>query len=101
MAVYAADRAKALEFTTPKDPSDVIAYAMNFSADIAAGDSIASSTVTAATGLTVDSSAESAGVVSGVMSGGTAGISYDVLYQAVTTNGLTMNYTGIVKVANR
>ena len=88
-------------FTTPKDPSDVVTYAVDFNADIASGDSVSSSTVTAATGLTVDSSAAAAGVVSGVISGGTAGNSYDVLYQVVTANGLTLNYTGIVKVANR
>ena len=101
MATYAADQAKAERFVTPKDPSDVVPYSVDFSADIASGDSVSSQTVTPETGLTLDASSESAGVITGVFSGGTAGKNYDVTWQVVTTNGYTLNYSTIIRVANR
>ena len=101
MGTYAADQASAERFTTPKDPSDVVPYSLDINADILSGDSVSSHTVTAETGLTVDSSSESAGVITGVFSGGTAGKNYDVTWQVVTTNGYTLNYSTIIRVANR
>ena len=101
MATYLPDRSKPLVFTTPKDPSDVVAYGVNVSAEIAAGDSYSSHTVTVESGLTKDSDAHATGVISAVVSGGTAGTSYEVAYRLITTNGVDVTYTGLVKVANR
>ena len=103
MATYPRDATKAarLEFITPKDPSDVVSYVMNFSADIASSDTVSSITVTPEAGITVDSSAQASGVVSAVLSGGTAGRRYDILYEVTTAAGVTLNATGVVRVANR
>jgi hypothetical protein len=69
-----------------KDPDAVLDYEWDWSAWLGA-DTIASHTVTADSGLTVDSSAKTATAVTVWLSGGTVGASYNVTCHIVTAAG--------------
>lgn len=70
---------------------------------LAAGETISSHTVTADTGLTVDSSGltDSNTSITAWLSGGTAGTDYDVVFQFTTSDSRTDEKTMRVKVRNR
>ena len=69
-----------------KDPAAVLDYEFDWSAWLGA-DTIATHTVTAAAGLTVDSTEATTTTVTAWLSGGTDGASYAVTCHIVTTAG--------------
>ena len=71
-----------------KDPNAVLDYQWSWADWLAAGEAIASHTVVAETGITVDSSVADSNAVTVWLSGGTAGESYEVTVR-VTTNNVT------------
>ena len=97
-----------------KDPAAVLDYVFDWapltndrlrarSDWLEAGETIASHTITADSGLTVDSSGETdaATSVTAWLSGGTAGRDYKVVCQIVTSEDRTDERTLTVKVRNR
>jgi hypothetical protein len=84
-----------------KDPSAVLDYVFDWNEWLATGETITDHTITADTGITVDSSSEYAGKVTVWLSGGTAGINYKVACLITTTEGRTDERTIWIKVTNR
>ena len=84
-----------------KDPSAVLDYAFDWSGWLAAAETITDHTITADTGITVDSSTEDAGKVTVWLSGGTAGINYKVACKITTSAGRTDERTIWIKVVDR
>ena len=84
-----------------KDPSAVLDYVFDWTEWLATGETIADHTITADTGITVDSSAEDAGKVTVWLSGGTAGINYKVACLITTSAGRTDERTIWIKVVER
>ena len=92
-----------------KDPSAVLDYVFDWTGWLATGETIAVDsetgekliTITADTGITVDSSTELDGKVTVWLSGGTAGINYKVACKITTTAGRTDERTIWIKVTNR
>jgi len=84
-----------------KDPSAVLDWMFDWSDWLASGETITDHTITADTGITVDSSAESDGKVTVWLSGGTAGINYKVACLITTTAGRTDERTIWIKVVER
>ena len=102
MADYPVNGSSPVFFEAPKDPSDVKEYAFDWTDALADdSDTISSHTITVEAGLTKDSDTEASGVVTVWLSGGAAGECYDVTCQVVTAAGRTLEYTGIVRVAER
>ncbi len=84
-----------------KDPSAILDWAFDWTDWLAAAETITDHTITADTGLTVDSSTEDAGVVTVWLSGGTAGENYKVACLVTTSAGRTDERTIWIKVTNR
>ena len=84
-----------------KDPSAVLDYVFDWTGWLATGETIANYTITADTGITVDSPTEDAGKVTVWLSGGTAGINYKVACLITTTEGRTDERTIWIKVVER
>ena len=84
-----------------KDPSAVLDYAFDWTDWLAAAETITYHTITADTGITVDSWTEDAGKVTVWLSGGTAGINYKVACKITTTAGRTDERTIWIKVTDR
>jgi len=92
-----------------KDPSAVLDYAYDWTEWLANGETIAVDsetgekliTITADTGITVDSSTEDDGKVTVWLSGGTAGINYKVACKITTSAGRTDERTIWIKVVDR
>jgi len=84
-----------------KDPSAVLDYAFDWTDWLATSETIANHTITADTGIVVDSSTENAGIVTVWLSGGTAGINYKVACLITTTAGRTDERTIWIKVTDR
>jgi hypothetical protein len=95
-----------------KDPEEVLDFQFDFkpltngvsgakSDYLETGETITSQTVTADTGLTVDSSSESGGAVTVFLSGGTAGRSYRVVCKIVTSGLRTARRSFLVEVKRR
>lgn len=84
-----------------KDPSAVLDYVFDWTDWLAAGETITDHTITADTGITVDSSAESDGKVTVWLSGGTAGINYKVACLVETSAGRTDERTLWIRVVDR
>ena len=92
-----------------KDPSAVLDYVFDWTGWLATVETIAVDsetgekliTITADTGITVDSSTESDGKVTVWLSGGTAGINYKVACLITTTEGRTDERTIWIKVVDR
>ena len=92
-----------------KDPSAVLDYAFDWTGWLAAGETIAVDsetgekliTITADTGITVDSSTELDGKVTVWLSGGTAGINYKVACKITTSAGRTDERTLWIRVVDR
>ena len=91
-------------FTKTKDPSDVLDYKFDFAnttnggayADwLESGETISTRTITADSGITVDSSSitDSNTSVTVWLSGGTAGAAYDVACLIVTSAGRELERT--------
>ena len=84
-----------------KDPSAVLDYVFDWTEWLATGETITDHTITADTGIIVDSSTEADGKVTVWLSGGTAGINYKVACKITTTAGRTDERTIGIKVTNR
>ena len=84
-----------------KDPSAVLDYAFDWTGWLAAGETITDHTITADTGITVDSSTESDGKVTVWLSGGTAGKNYKVACKITTSAGRTDERTLWIRVVDR
>ncbi len=86
-----------------KDPSAVLDYKYDWSDWLAGGETISSKTVTAPTGITLDSSALADANTSVVawLSGGTAGKYYDVVCRIVTSASRTDERTIRIRVQNQ
>jgi hypothetical protein len=76
-----------------KDPNAVLDYQWDWSAWLPDDDTIASATVTAESGLTVDSSSNADATVTAWLSGGTVGSDYNVTCRIVTADGRTDDRT--------
>ena len=84
-----------------KDPSAVLDYVFDWTEWLATGETITDHTITADTGITVDSSTEASGKVTVWLSGGTAGINYKVACLITTSAGRTDERTIWIKVVER
>ena len=84
-----------------KDPSAVLDYVFDWTEWLATGETITDHTITADTGITVDSPTEDAGKVTVWLSGGTAGINYKVACLITTSAGRTDERTIWIKVVER
>ena len=84
-----------------KDPSAVLDYVFDWTGWLATGETITDYTITADTGITVDSPTEDDGKVTVWLSGGTAGINYKVACLITTSAGRTDERTIWIKVMNR
>ena len=84
-----------------KDPSAVLDYVFDWTEWLATGETITDHTITADTGITVDSSTELDGKVTVWLSGGTAGINYKVACLITTSAGRTDERTIWIKVTDR
>ena len=84
-----------------KDPSAVLDYVFDWMEWLATGETITDHTITADTGITVDSSTEDDGKVTVWLSGGTAGINYKVACKITTSAGRTDERTIWIKVVER
>ena len=83
-----------------KGPDEVLDFTFNWATWLDS-DTIASDTVTVATGLTKDSDSNDTTSVTVWLSGGTAGTAYKVTSQIVTAAGRTAERTIIIKVQER
>ena len=84
-----------------KDPSAILDWAYDWTDWLAAAETITDHTITADTGITVDSSTEDTGIVTVWLSGGTAGENYKVACLVETSAGRTDERTIWIKVVNR
>ena len=84
-----------------KDPSAILDWAFDWTDWLAAAETITDHTITADTGITVDSSTELDGKIIVWLSGGTAGINYKVACLITTSAGRTDERTIWIKVMNR
>ena len=84
-----------------KDPSAILDWAFDWTDWLATAETITDHTITADTGITVDSSTEDAGKVTVWLSGGTAGQNYKVACKITTSAGRTDERTIWIKVTNR
>ena len=84
-----------------KDPSAVLDYVFDWTEWLATGETITDHTITADTGITVDSSTELDGKVTVWLSGGTAGQNYKVACKITTSAGRTDERTIWIKVTDR
>lgn len=75
-----------------KDPNEVADYVRDWSAILGA-DTIATSTWTPDTGITVNSSSNTTTTATVWLSGGTDGTNYGVLNRIVTAGGRTHDFT--------
>ena len=84
-----------------KDPDAVLDYIIDWNDDddpwLAAGETISSHTITAETGITVDSDSEADGAVIIWLSGGTAEENYTVACKIVTSASRTDERTIIIR----
>jgi len=84
-----------------KDPDAVLDYVFDWSDWLETGETISSHTVTALTGITKDSDAESSGLVTVWLSAGTAGKEYTVACEIVTSSLRTDERTIRIMVKER
>ena len=90
-----------MSLTNLKDPSAVLDWTFDWSNWLAAAETITDHTITADTGIMVDSSTEDAGVVTVWLSGGTAGENYKVACLVETSAGRTDERTLWIRVVDR
>lgn len=84
--------------TYEKGPGEILDYGYDFTDILVAGESISTATVSANTGLTVNSSTDSDGIVTAWLSGGSPGETYSVKYTVVTNNSPARTYVRHIKV---
>jgi hypothetical protein len=84
-----------------KDPYAVLDYSLDWTNWMPSGDTITSISVTADSGITIDSTTNTDFIATAYISGGTAGTIYNVEYKIVTTNGLQDSRNFRIKVVER
>lgn len=84
-----------------KDPEAILDYQWDWGDWLDSSETITSHTVTAETGLIVDSSSESDGAVTAWLSGGTAGDDYEVVCHVVTSAGREDDRTITIQARER
>jgi len=84
-----------------KDPYAVLDYTLDWTNWMPDGDTISTISVSADTGITVDSTSNTDYIVTAYISGGTAGTIYNVEYRIVTANGLQDSRNFRIKVLER
>lgn len=88
-------------FAAVKDPDAVLDYKVDWSAWLAASETITTSTWTAPAGVTVTTSSHDTTSATAWLSGGATGGIYDVTNRIVTNQGRTDDRTIKVRVVNR
>lgn len=89
-----------MTFKATKDPSSVLDYQLDWSAWLAGNDTISTSTWSAS-GITIDSDANTSTSATVWLSGGVAGNKYRVTNRIVTAGGRTAERTIEVTCAER
>ncbi len=86
-----------------KDPDSVLDYVFDWSAwlTIEDNDTISAHPIDADTGITVDSSSTTTTATTVWLSGGTAGTSYVVRCEIVTSGGRTIERSAVIDVRER
>ena len=84
-----------------KDPYAILDYSLDWTNWMPAGDTITSISVTAQTGITIDSTTNTDYIATANISGGTAGTIYNIEFKIVTTNGLRDSRNFRIKVLER
>lgn len=86
-----------------KDPQAVLDYGFDWQADgyLASGETISTSTWTAATGLTVQSSSNTTTTTTVWLSGGTHGEDYLITNRIVTNGGRTDERSQLIRCRHR
>jgi|TARA_A100001391_G_C4849946_1_gene219432 hypothetical protein len=84
-----------------KDPFAVLDYSLDFTDWMPAGDTINTISVSADSGITVDSTSKTDYVATATLSGGTAGTIYNIEYRITTTNALQDSRNIRIKVLER
>lgn len=89
-----------MEYVIPKTPAEIKDYSIDWSAELADGETIASATWTFPAGITKSSQVETGSICTVYVSGGTGGRDYELLCEIVTdaTPPRTYNKTLIVPV---
>ena len=93
------DQSTVEQFT--KDPDAVLDYSFGWDEWLEDGDTIASATVTADAGITLDSQSNTTTLVTAWLSGGTALEHYKVTCRVTTTEGRTDDRTILIRVRER
>lgn len=73
------------QFASPKGPTEVKEYTLNWADALNDSESIVTSDWTAPTGITIDDDANTATTATVILSGGTAGVEY-AIENTITTN---------------
>lgn len=84
-----------------KDSDDVLDYAFEWEDWLGASETISSFVITAAPGITVDSSSNTVDTVTVWLSGGTAGVPYTVACKITTNQARTVEKTMTLRVGNK
>lgn len=84
-----------------KDPNDVLDYQWDWSAWLADGETIQTSTVLVPDGITNDSDSNTDTTVTVWLSGGTAGLNYRVVSRITTNQGRTVDRSMLIAVHER
>ena len=77
-----------MEHVIAKAAADIVDYTIDWSADLATGESISTSTWTADTGITLDDDSDTATTTTVFVTGGTAGVKYKLVNTIVTDNAV-------------
>ena len=91
-----------MSYTTfVKDPDEVLDFVWDWSSWLATGETISTATVTAPTGITLDSSTNSTTTVTAWLSGGTVGQTYLLDCKIVTSSARTADRDIYIRVTER
>lgn len=86
----------------PKDPADRrVAYAVDWTARLDAGDTLAASTFELPGGLIAENAANTATAASVQISGGAAGCAYEIVNRVTTTRGAELEQAIRLRVKTR
>lgn len=84
-----------------KDPGATLDYKVDWTDWLGDSETISSATVTVPAGITLDTQTNTTTAQTAWLSGGTAGVSYDVVYQVTTNQSRTDQRTIRVNVEDR
>jgi len=84
-----------------KDPQAILDFGFDWSPWLATGETITASTITASTGITVDSETFTGTAVTYWLSGGTLDTEYTIINHITTSAGRQDDRTDVVAIRNR